>query len=226
MAAIVVGGILAGVLIALAFWRFTNHRAVRALRRMLWAHVFELRLFGEDPLLALRSLFSIVKTNVLLVARAVPPLAAAAPAVAVVMILLSQFLARAPLRTGHAVLTVRLRRRVEPVTLAVPEGFEVDSPPVYATAENEISWRLRAMRSVKAACRISAGEEVVSKALDRRVRVQAWREWLMEPGEARLPAGPVERIWISQGLAAEWLGWFATVASVTAWLFHLLLHRL
>jgi len=271
MAAAAAAGILTGIVLALSFWLFTNHAAIRTLRRKLWAHVLELRLFGDDPALAFGSLLRISKTNALLLGHALPPLAIAAPVVALLTVPLTDFFARTPLQTaGHAVLTVRLRpagdraptggmvrsgeptpavearpaadRALPPVELQTPPWVEVDAPPVHVPAAREISWRLRATAPRLGLCRISVAGETVTKELDARpaprysstVRSTAWADALLHPAESRLPAGPVERIWISPvpaplrfaGVTMEWWEWLAAIAGVTAWLLSIPLARL
>jgi hypothetical protein len=247
MAAAAAAGILAGIVLALSFRLFTGHAAIRTLRRKLWAHVLELRLFGDDPALAFGSLLRISKTNALLLGHALPPLAIATPVVALLTVPLTDFFARTPLQTGgDAVLTVRLRpardRAMPPVELQTPAWVEVDAPPVHVPAAREISWRLRATAPKLGLCRISVAGETITKELDARpaprysgtVRSTAWADALLHPAESRLPAGPVERIWISPvpaplrfaGLTMEWWEWLAAIAGVTAWLLHFLFHRL
>jgi len=244
MAAAAVFGVLAGIVLALSFWLFADHAAVRILRRKLWAHVLELRLFGDEPALVFGSLLRISKTNVLLIGHALPPLAIAAPIVALLAVHLNEFFTRTPLQAGgNAVLTVRLRRHPDstPVEFETPSWIEVDAPPVHIPAAREISWRLRATAPNLGLCQISAPGETVTQELDARpgprysgaVRSAAWADSLLHPAEDRLPDGPVERVWISPvpapltcaGLTMDWGEWFAAIASITAWLLSIPLAR-
>jgi hypothetical protein len=241
MGAVLLFGGLAGVVLALSFRRFANHAAIRRLRRRLWAHVLELRLFGEEPALAFGSLWGTAQTNLRLLAHALPPLLIAAPVIGLLAVPLSEFFTRTPLQTGgDTVLTVRLRRDAE-VRLQTPSWVVVDAPPVHIPAAREISWRLRATAAKVGRCTISAAGETVAKELDARpglhysgaVRSTSWTDWLLHPAESRLLDGPVERVWISPvpaplrcaGLTLDWGEWFAAMASVTAWLLHFFFRR-
>ena len=239
-------GCLAGTLLALSFRLFADRAAVRTLRRKLWAHVLELRLFGEEPKLALGSLFGIARINALLVGHALPPLLIAAPVVALLLVHLNDFFTRTPLQNGEAaVLTVRSRSPLDSaasIQLQTPSWIEVDAPPVRIPAVGEVSWRLRATAPALGICRISVSGESVTKELDSRpglrysgrVRSRAWGDSLVHPAEDRLPDGPIERIWISPapapltcaGVTMDWKEWFAAGASVTAWLLSIPLARL
>lgn len=239
-------GCVAGVVLAVSFRWLADPRAARVLRRKLWAHVLELRLFGEEPGMALGSLLSIARINALLVSKALPPLLAAAPFLALLAVQLNAFYTRTSLQTGGAaVLTVRLRGALEgsaPIDLRTPSWILVDAPPVHVPAAGEVSWRLRATAPHPGVCTISVGGETVTKELDSRpgyrysgrVRSRAWLEALVHPAEDRLPDGPIERIWITEepapltwaGVTMEWEEWFATAASLAACLLSVWLARI
>jgi len=225
----VVPGAIAAAVLALSFRFLGNRAASRVLRRRLWAHVLELRLFGDEPALAFGGLLRILKTNVLLLAHALPPVAAAAPLVVLLAFAARDFSARIPLAAGEdAVLTVRLRgASAAPVELQAPPWVAVDSPPVHVPQAGETSWRLRAVAHGSAPCRISAAGESVTKRLDASVRSSAWLDLLRHPVGKPLPhGGAIERIWIAPLPATDWFEWFAVTASLGAWLFHFLLQRL
>jgi len=225
-------GCVAGAVVSLCFRLFAGRTAMQELRRKLWAHVLELRLFGEEPVLAFASLLGIVKINLLLLARALPPLLIAAPVVALIVLPLNEYFTRTPLGEGEsAVMTVRLHPFVVP-QLQTPSWIHVDAPPVSVPADGEVSWRLRATAPSRGLCRISVGSESVTKQIDSRpgfhysghVRSRGWLDWLERPAENRLPAGPIDRIWIAPAPSIDdWKEWFAIAASFTAWLLPLIL---
>lgn len=239
-------GCVAGVVLAVSFRCLADPKAVRVLRSKLWAHVLALRLFGEEPGMALGSLLGIARINALLLWQALPPLLAAAPFLALLAVPLNGFLTRTPLEAGGAaVLTVRWRGALHagaPVELRTPSWILVDAPPVHVPADREVSWRLRASAPRLGICRISIGPETVTKELDSRpgfrysgrVRSRAWLEALAHPPEDRLPDGPIERIWITEepapltwaGVTMEWEEWFAVAASLAAWLLSVSLRRI
>jgi hypothetical protein len=238
-------GCVAGVAVAVAFRLLADRQAVRALRQRLWAHVLELRLFGHEPALAWHSLLRIAAVNALLVWHVLPPLAASAPVVAVLLAHLNEFCTRTPLQSGRAaVLTVRLRQTREtsgPIDWQLPSWIEMDAPPVRIPAEGEVSWRLRATAAKSGVGRISMAGESVAISLDSRpgfhysgrVRSREWAEALAHPAADRLPDGAIERIWIAPdaqplrwgGVTMPWEDWFAAAASLSAWLLSVPLAR-
>jgi hypothetical protein len=226
-------GIIAGIFLFLSFRKFANITAIRTLRRQLWGHLLGLYLFGDDPLLAVRSLYQLAKANVLLLAHTLPPLLIIAPFAALTIVHLNEFFTRTPLETGRpTVLTVRLRQP-SPVTLEPPSWIEVDAPPVHVAATNEVSWRIRARSARDGLVKLSIGNELVTKEVDARaapryfakVRAASFAGSLLHPAEARLPTGPIESISLSQapatiafaGLTMHWIAWLASVSLTTAW---------
>jgi hypothetical protein len=224
-------GALTGMLLFLVFRRFTDIAAVRTWKRKRSAHVLSLYLFGDDPALSLRSLGQIAKANAALLLHALPPLLIAAPLVTVIAVNLNEFFTRTPLADGGAaVLTVRLGsfQKAQPCdpSLQAPAWLHVDLPPVRIPAAREISWRIRATSPRRGFVEIACAGERVAKEIDARtmpryfskLRDRDLASSLLHPAESRLPRGPIERIALSESLAAPWALWFACIASLTAWL--------
>ena len=224
MIAILAAGILLGAGLYLAFRKFANITAIRILRRKLWAHVLGLYLFGDDPLLAIKSLAQLAKTNLLLLLRVMPPLLVIAPFAALAIVHLSDFFTRTPLESGGpAVVTVRLRQPADKspaVQLEAPSWITVDSPPVHVAAENEISWRIRATAAEHGQLRFTFANATVTKEIDSRPAPR------YNPVEERLPGGPIESISVSPsstdlefgGITMHWISWLAAVSFTTAWM--------
>ena len=230
---VAVFGVIAGALVFLSFRRFANLAAIRILRRQLWGHLLGLYLFGDDPLLALRSLYQLAKANLLLLAHTLPPLLVIAPFAALTIVHLNEFFTRIPLETGGpTVLTIRLRQPSSSVSLKAPSWIEIDSPPVHVAAANEISWRLRARAARHGLMKISFGNAFVTKEVDARtapryfakVRAASLAGSLLHPAETRLPAGPIESISLSQspsaitcgGFTMHWIAWLASISLTAA----------
>jgi hypothetical protein len=234
---VAVFGILAGILLYLAFRRFANIVAIRILRRQIWGHLLGMYLFGDDPLLAIRSLFQLSKANLLLLIHTLPPLLALTPFAALLIVHLNEFFTRTPLEAGGpAIVTIRLRPPIDqspPVSLEAPPWIAVDAPPVHVAAANEISWRIRAKAARFGLLKFSLGNGIVTKEVDARpapryfakARAGSFAGSLLHPAEARLPAGPIEWISLSEapasitcgGMTMHWIAWMAAISLTTAW---------
>jgi hypothetical protein len=162
-------GVITGIFLFLSFRKFANIVAIKTLRRQLWGHLLGLYLFGDDPLLAVRSLFQLAKANFLLLAHTFPPLLVIAPFAALMIVHLNEFFSRTPLEHGGpTVLTVRLHSNPGEVSLDAPPWIQVDSPPVHMAAANEISWRIRARAASHGLMKVAVGNEFVTKEVDAR----------------------------------------------------------
>jgi hypothetical protein len=221
-----VWGTLTGLLLFLIFRRFTNSATVSKWKRQRSAGLLSLYLFGDDPLLSLRSLGQIAKANAALLLHALPPLLIAAPFVVLIAVNLNEFFTRTPLSEGAAaVLTVRLSQPCEP-SIQAPAWIHVDLPPVHIPAEGEISWSIRAISPRDGFVEIACGAERVTKEVDARpapryfakVRERELVAWMLHPAESRLPDGPIERVALSEALTGPWTLWFFGIASLAAWL--------
>jgi len=101
------------------------------------------------------------------------------------------------------VVTVQLERALEPVdaaaSLQAPPGIAVESPPVRAFTERQISWRIRALRPVRGSLRLVLRGHAIEKTIaagQRNALLSPRREralwsFLLHPEESRLPAGDV-----------------------------------
>jgi hypothetical protein len=221
-----VWGTLTGLLLFFVFRRFTNAAAVSKWKRQRSAGLLSLYLFGDDPLLSLRSLGQIAKVNAALLLHALPPLLIAAPFVALIAVNLNEFFTRTPLSEGAAaVLTVRLSQPCEP-SIQVPAWIHVDLPPVHVPAEGEISWSIHAKSPRDGFVEIACGSERVTKEIDARpapryftkVRERELGAWLLHPAESRLPDGAIDSIALSESLTESWVFWYFGIASLGAWL--------
>jgi hypothetical protein len=220
-----VWGTLTGLFLFFVFRRFTNAAVVSKWKRKRSAGLLGLYLFGDDPLLSLRSLGQIARANAALLLHALPPLLIAAPFVAPIAINLNEFFTWTPLSEGAAaVLTVRLSQPCEP-SLQAPVWIHVDLPPVHIPAEGEIGWSIHATSPRDGFVEIACGSERVTKEIDARpapryfakVRERELVSWMLHPAESRLPEGPIDRIALSDSLSGPWALWYFGIASLTAW---------
>ena len=86
-------GVLSGAILFLAFRRFMDRAAVREWKRKRRAYVLGLYLFGDDPLISVRSFGQIARANALLLLHALPALVFALPLVGAVAVWLDHSMA-------------------------------------------------------------------------------------------------------------------------------------
>ena len=120
---------------------FPGRAAVRAAGKRLQADLLEMRLYSSEPALMWRAQKALLRDNLGL------PLAW-------LFVQLDSVYGHSPLAVGGvAVVTVQLKRALEPVdaaaTLQAPPGIAVETPPIRIIARRQISWRIRALRPVR-----------------------------------------------------------------------------
>jgi len=141
--------------IALYIFKWTsNQDKIEAVKRKIYAGLFEIRLFNDDLKAILRAMFDIFRHNVSYVGLSLPPLLVMiVPFVLIVAQLQFQY-GYAGLRPGDETLVkvVLKEDRVAdfqdggkpPLELVAPAGLEVQKPSMWAYPIHEVSWRLKA----------------------------------------------------------------------------------
>jgi hypothetical protein len=161
--------LLAGVLALWIFGKVSDQERIRKIRDRIRGNVIGIRLFGDDIGLLFRLQGRILWDTLVYMRYAlVPTLVLIVPFLLILTQANLRF-ALKPLKPGQ---TTVLKVRVAPdssdaskVTLDVPEGVVVDSPPVYTPSLGETAWRLRAAAPGSYQLGISAGGESLIKEL-------------------------------------------------------------
>ena len=145
----------------------------------------------------------------------------------------------APLALGQpAIVTAQMRTapaQGERSSLQAPNGIAVETLPVRSFADRQVSWRLRPSEPVRGTLRLTIGGLTVEKTISAGERglflpVQKSRSllnWLLHPGEGRLPQGDVEWVEVGYpkadvalaGIALSWVAWFLIISTASALVF-------
>lgn len=168
---IVLAGVLSGAILFLAFRRFMDRAAVREWKRKRRAYVLGLYLFGDDPLISVRSFGQIARANALLLLHALPALVFALPLVGAVAVWLDHSMAPPP-----TVVTAHWTGACEP-QLETPTWLRVDSPPVHVLALYEVSWRVHAASKGSGSVRAGCGGEWVNAEMKSEEPSKPWVGW-------------------------------------------------
>jgi len=230
-------GFLAGVGMLWVFRRISNQEAIRKTKSRLWACLFELRLFTDEPALVWRAQRDLLVTN----ARYMGLMLLPALVLTLPMILLCGqlecFYGLAPLALGErSIVTVQMKQpfdlQTPPPSLQAPDGIVVETPAVRVVSERQVSWRIRALRGTSGSLRVVLPEGTVEKKIETGPgirylsdrRVSSITDLLWHPAERRLPTGPVEWIevrypsktmhWL--GLDLHWLVWLLLISMASA----------
>ncbi len=221
-------------LFLLVFRRTTHLSRIQAAKNGMQACLLEVRLFKDAPSLILAALAGLAVNNLRYLKSSFKPLVLMLPLMALLLIHLDAWFGHLPLHSNQsAVVTVKVApssaAALDRVSLEVPSGVVLETPPLRITAANMVSWSVRARKTGRYPLRIQAPGLSVTKTLvisdngwerttPDSVTNAFWNHCLY-PGEAWLPQeGPIERIQVGySALSISLLGW------ETHWLVHFFL---
>ncbi len=225
---VITGGIM------LVVWKFTsNQEAIADAKTKIGAYILEIRLFQADLGLQFAAQAKAFRANLKYMSLAVPPMLIVLIPVVIILVQLDVRYQRRPLLPGETTLfKVEVAEGVDPgdVTLTVPDGITVETPPMRMPSVSEVDWRIRAdregeyeltvaVRDAKFTKRVVVGNELtrLSEARDQAGILGVW----MSPAEAPLPKNsPVRMICLAYpdremklfGVGLHWLLVFFVVS--------------
>lgn len=213
---------VAGLVILWVFKKLSNQQALKTARRRIRAHLLAIRLFGNDPVMVLRSQARLFTSNMRYIALLLPSFLVVAVALFFAWDYLEALWGRLPLSPGQAVVvTARLRGEPAALTLTAPSWLAVESPAVRVPAEHEVSWRMRVREAAAGEISICAAGDCVTQWVEARPgmhylrnrtraasRAFEWVEVPYAPGDVALA-----------GVSMSWAVWFCLISMLTALIF-------
>jgi hypothetical protein len=229
--------VLLGMAMLWVFRRTSNQAAIRKVKAELQAHLYEMRLFTDEPLLIWKAQWGLLTANVRYLAMMLVPALVLTIPMMLIFAQLECFYGYAPLEPGQqAIVTVQMKGQGgQAPVLRAPDGISVDSPAIRMDGGQQISWRIRAIRPVTGDLQFL----FPGQTLDKSVRVGAEPQYISErrvssvldllwyPAESRLPAGPVDWIELryppatvhALGLDLHWLVWLLILSMASGLIF-------
>lgn len=189
--------VLGGVMALAVYKRLSNQKGIERTKNRIASHLYEIRLFGHDPVVVLASTGKIFFQNTIYLGHNLIPMAVLLVPMLAVLAQLEANYAFDPAPVGSVDL---LRLQLDPnaevaprdVRLELPEGVVLDAPPV-RTPDGEIFWRLRAESPGDHVLRIGIGSETLTKTWavggdHRKIPVKRTKSWeaFLYPGEPAL----------------------------------------
>ena len=212
----------------------SNQEALRVVKGKLRAHLYEMRLFTDEPVLIWKAQWGLLKANVRYIGMMLVPAAVMSIPMILIFGQLDSFYGHAPLAPGReAILTVQMQDSGGEIPeLRVPEGLAVESPGIRVDGGRQISWRIRAHRPLAGELQFVFPSQTIGKSVQAGVgpsylserRVSSVLDLVWHPAESRLAAGPVKWIEIryptasvrALGLDLHWLIWLMVLSMVSA----------
>lgn len=226
-------GVALGAAMLSVFGRVSNQAAIVRVKRRLQAHLYELRLFADEPALVWRAQAGLAASNLRYLGLMLVPALVLAVPLALLYPLLDAVYGLAPLPIGRpAMITVQMRGPMDPAakppTVEVPEGIVLETPALRMAADRQFCWRIRPVRAVRGMLRVGTLEKSIAAepgawcVSPRRVR--SWLALPWYPVEKKLPPGPVDWIAIDYppasvhglGLDLPWPAWLLLFSMASA----------
>lgn len=227
-------GFTCGAGTLLAMRRFSDQPSLRLAKSRVRAHLYEMRLFGDDPVLALRAQKKLLVWNLRYVRLALLP---AAIVFVPALLLLSQMDAlfgHQPLAPGESTtVTVQFKGAAVPAALAASPSFAVESPPLRIGELRQVCWRIRALGPSDGALRLSVARENLQRPIHAGAGLRLVTPTCSSGATAfvrygcRLQSECVESIAVDYpsreialfGFEAHWLLWLALFWLATMFMF-------
>ena len=228
--------LLSGIALLWVFSRTVDPDKVRAARRLVWAHLMEIRLYTDEPLLIWRAHRDLVVANFRYLSLMLRPVLISTIPMLLLLANLESFYGRSPLAPGQeAVVTMRLKAPLDPNAAApglqASSEIDVETPGVREPAAGQVSWRIRGTRAGSGRLDLALADGVVSKSVEvgdglrymAERRVSSILEYLWNPGERLLSSSTVDWIEIRYpsalvsgfGLEMHWLVWFTLISMIS-----------
>ncbi len=230
-----------GVLLVWLFGKTSDQKRIREIRDRIRGNLIGVRLFQHDIGVVLALQGRIFGDTFRFMGLALVPMLIMIVPVTLVMTQLNLRFAVRPLEAGESVLVKALVWDVaaldQPITLDVPDGVTVETPPVRIRSTREIAWRLRVDRPGDHALVVRIGDEILEKRLVggtrwgpvvQRRTGRGLVDTLLYPGEPPIAAGhSVEAVEIIYpplelrmlGIDVDWLIAFLVLSMVFGFAF-------
>jgi len=208
MLLLALSSVVASLALLLVFHRTSRPTAIRAARHAVSAALLEMRLFGDEPVVALRAFGSLWIANVhWLQSMAIPSLATGI-VFALIYFPFDAAFGTAPLQSGgRYVVTARLG---QPAEIRLPQGFALDSPAVRDAVRGQVSWRIRVVEPAAGLLEVAGMSKSLNAmpgaALRFPLRLYPDGRWV----EVNYPSERAD-------IPVHWLLWFLLILTATVW---------
>ncbi len=239
-APLVILSVLGGAGMLWVFKRTSNPARIRTVKRLVQAHLLEMRLFRDEPGVVWQAQKSLLTSNARYMGLMLQPAIWVAVPLTLLFFHLEGFEGRAPLPLDRdAIVTMGMKAPVDtsaaaPVMTA-PAGIVASTPPVRVLGEKQISWRIRPTAAVSGSLRFAIGGETLEKRIETGpsarfvpgLRTSSILQSIWHPDEQRIQSSAVDWIDVRYpdtnvaifGIQLHWILWFTIISMVFALVF-------
>ncbi len=143
---------LLSALIALPIFKYTsNQEGIKRVKSRIMGHLLELRLYKDDIRVVISAQINILKYNMVYLRYTLKPLMFMIIPISIIMINTASRYEYRPLQPGESTIVKvnlskdkKLSGKKKEVSLSVPIGLSLETPPLSIDGGREIYWRIRA----------------------------------------------------------------------------------
>jgi uncharacterized membrane protein (DUF106 family) len=236
--ALTVVSIVTGIFMLWLFGKVSDQAKITVLRDRIRGNMIGVRLFGDDLGLLARLQGKLLKDNLVYLKHAAIPMVILIIPVLVIVIQLALRYEARPIDLGQST-TIKVKLKdadavTAGVTLNVPAGVAIETPPVRMPSVGEVAWRIRADEAGLHRLEIrAAGDD--TPVVKEFVAGKAWGatslqrtgagfvDMLLHPGESPIPSSsPIQSVEIQYaaltlsvfGFGVHWLLFFFVVSLI------------
>ncbi len=190
-----------GVVMLLTFRYLSNQKGIKAVKNRITAHLLEIGLFKDDPLLMMGAQWRMLCATLAYMKHAFIPFVVMLIPFILLMLQLNFYFGYRPLRPGEsAIVSLKWNNQIpwneRAVRILVPEGLAIETPALRIAGGTEVDWRLRAKHEGKFEIIFQIAAQALRKEVlvaDHLTRVSPERkranllEAVFAGGEAPLP---------------------------------------
>jgi hypothetical protein len=199
--------IAAGMAILIAFRRFSNRQSLALAKRQVWAQLYALRLYSDEPAIIWQVQKRLLVWNGRYLLQMLRPAAVVIVPLSALLFFLDGFYGHRPLHIGESTL-VSARYNHEDSSL-IGKSVSIETPALRIPANHAIYWRIRA-RSTSGDLVFGTHREPV-RAGSGLAYVSACARCFGNSIDVQYPAAYVGIF----GYQMPWLVWFLIVSSAT-----------
>ena len=214
----------------------SNQRAIERAKKLMQAHLLEMRLYRDEPILLFKAQGNLLLNNARYLGHMLRPALFLALPMVVLYGHFDAIYGRRPLRVGEsALLAADTELSGSELSLSATGPFHVDSVPVTALAAGQVVWRIRATGAGLTDIKLETPRGSIEKraiAGDDQPYVSAsrasawWERLLLAPGESGYASTEVRSVDIAYpateigigGWETHWVIWFLGISILSAYL--------
>ena len=239
-APLIILSILGGAGMLWVFKRTSNPARIRTVKRLVQAHLLEMRLFRDEPGVVWQAQKSLLTSNARYMGLMLQPAIWVAVPLTLLFFHLEAFEGRAPLPLNRdAIVTMGMKTPIDGTAAApvmtAPTGIVSVTPPVRVLGQKQISWRIRPVAAVSGALHFTVAGETLEKKIETGPsarwipgpRPSSILESIWHPDEPHIQSSAVDWIDVRYpdtnlaifGIQLHWILWFTIISMVFALLF-------